>query len=193
MTPAVTMTLDVEDLRPSAELPERVVAMTHLVLDLFAEHGVRASVFVVGELADRRPALVRRAAAEGHEIGLHAHAHLPLPTLDPDAFVSLTGDARARLQDLSQQSVDGFRAPMMSLVPASAWVVPLLSDLGFAYSSSVLPGPTEAGVPVGRWADRVPVSTGQGAGPRHPVPGRHLPAPASRCRPAVRPTAGPQR
>ena len=69
--PPVTVTLDMEDLRPDQALPERVVKMTHRVLDLFAEHGVRASVYVVGELAKARPDLVRRAATDGHEIGLH--------------------------------------------------------------------------------------------------------------------------
>ena len=65
MPPAVTITVDVEDLRPTTDLPERVVEMTHRVLDLLAETGHRASVFMVGELAERRPNLVRRAAAEG--------------------------------------------------------------------------------------------------------------------------------
>ena len=51
MPPAVTVTVDVEDLRPTADLPERVVEMTHRVLDLLAESGHRASVFVVGAVS----------------------------------------------------------------------------------------------------------------------------------------------
>ena len=31
---------------------------------------------------------------------------------------------------------------MMSLVPASAWAIPLVTEAGFTYSSSVLPGPS---------------------------------------------------
>ena len=42
MPPAVTVTVDVEDLRPTPDLPERVVEMTHRVLDLLADAGVRA-------------------------------------------------------------------------------------------------------------------------------------------------------
>ncbi|MEC9395715.1 MAG: polysaccharide deacetylase family protein [Actinomycetota bacterium] len=142
MLPATSVTLDVEDLRPSPDLPERVVDATHRVLDLFAEYDVRASVYVVGELAQRRPQLVRRIADEGHEVGLHAWAHVPLPTLTPAAFVADTRRGRSLLQDLSGQPVEGYRAPMMSLVPEASWAVPLLTEMGFSYSSSVLPAPS---------------------------------------------------
>jgi polysaccharide deacetylase family protein (PEP-CTERM system associated) len=116
--------------------------MTDLVLDMLADAGVRASIFVVGELAERRPGLVRRAAKDGHEIGLHSWAHVPIPTQGPDGFLADISRGRALLQDLSGQEVTGYRAPMMSLVPASAWAVPLIAEAGFTYSSSVLPGPS---------------------------------------------------
>ena len=63
MPPAVTITLDVEDLRPTPDLPERVVTMTHQVLDMLAAADVRASVYVGGDLAEQRPEIVRRAAS----------------------------------------------------------------------------------------------------------------------------------
>ena len=140
--PAVTVTLDVEDLRPDHSLPERVVDMTHRVLDLFGQHDVRASVYVVGELAERRPDLVRRAAADGHEIGLHSWSHVPIPTRMREAFLEDCRRGRSLLQDLSGQEVTGYRAPMMSLVPSAAWAVSVIAEAGFTYSSSVLPGPS---------------------------------------------------
>ena len=142
MAHPVSVTLDVEDLRPSPDLPERAPLMTNRVLDLFADAGVRASVYVVADLAERHPEIVRRAAAEGHEIGLHGHEHVPLPVVGESAFADATRCARSLLQDLSGQPVAGYRAPMMSLVPGSSWAVPMLSDLGFAYSSSTLPAPS---------------------------------------------------
>ena len=50
MTRPVTVTLDVEDLRATAEPEDRTVRMTEQVLDLFGLFGVQASVFVVGEI-----------------------------------------------------------------------------------------------------------------------------------------------
>ena len=138
MPPAVTITMDVEDLRPTPDLPERVVTMTHQVLDLLAAADVRASVYVVGDLAERRPGIVRRAAAEGHEIGLHSWSHVPIPTQRPAEFLAAIRRGRNLLQDLSGQEVSGYRAPMMSLVPASAWAVPLIAEAGFTYSSSAV-------------------------------------------------------
>ena len=51
--------------------PERTPA----VLDLLAQHGQRATFFVIGENVRRYPALVRRIVAEGHALGLHSDSH----------------------------------------------------------------------------------------------------------------------
>jgi peptidoglycan/xylan/chitin deacetylase (PgdA/CDA1 family) len=50
-------------------------AFTPQVLDALAAAGVRATFFVVGALADRRPDLVRRARDAGHEIANHSYDH----------------------------------------------------------------------------------------------------------------------
>jgi peptidoglycan/xylan/chitin deacetylase (PgdA/CDA1 family) len=49
------------------------------VLDLLARTGDRATFFVLGENVRRRPALVRRMHAEGHEVAIHGDRHwIPL-------------------------------------------------------------------------------------------------------------------
>lgn len=136
----VTFSLDLEDVRTAPDQPDRVPAVTVRVLDRMAELGVRGTVFVVGELADAHPDLVRRAAADGHEIGLHAHRHVGLDKMGgAGAFRRDTAAAKARLEDLVGAAVAGFRAPIMSLVPDTAWAVDVLGELGFTYSSSILP------------------------------------------------------
>ena len=50
---------------------------TPLILDVLRAEGVRATFFVLGEAVDKRPDLLRRIAAEGHQIGIHGNTHQP--------------------------------------------------------------------------------------------------------------------
>jgi peptidoglycan/xylan/chitin deacetylase (PgdA/CDA1 family) len=134
----ITFTLDLEDYAP-AGTPTRANAIVPRVLDLLAEHAVQGTFFVVGELAELEPALVKSIAAAGHEIALHGYRHVPLPQLSPTVFREETARGRAVLEDLAGAAVTGFRAPSFSLVPESRWAVDVLTELGFTYSSSVLP------------------------------------------------------
>jgi hypothetical protein len=100
---------------------------------------VRGTFFVVGDIAEQEPDLVRAVAADGHEIAVHSFRHHPLTDVSPDELRIGVGDTKARLEDLAQAPVIGFRAPMFSLVGASRGAVDVLGELGFSYSSSVLP------------------------------------------------------
>ena len=134
----ITFTLDLEDYAP-AGTPARALAIVPGVLELLAELGARGTFFVVGEFAEGEPALVKTIAAAGHEVALHGYRHVPLPNLSPATFRSETARGRDVLQDLCGVAVSGYRAPTFSLVPSSRWAVDELTELGFTYSSSVLP------------------------------------------------------
>ena len=134
----ITFTLDVEDYAP-AGTPARALTIVPRVLELLAEHAARGTFFIVGELAEQEPGLVRTIAAAGHEIALHGYRHVPLPQLDAATFRAETARGRALLEDLAGAPVTGYRAPTFSLVPEARWAVDELRDLGFVYSSSVLP------------------------------------------------------
>ena len=92
---------------------------TDALLEVFARHVVHATFFLLGEVARRHPALVRRIAAGGHEIACHGMTHRPLWALDRESF-------RAELR--------AFRA--------------VLREEGFRYDSSIFPArSTLYGVP----------------------------------------------
>jgi polysaccharide deacetylase family protein (PEP-CTERM system associated) len=135
---AITFTLDLEDYAPSGS-PARAIEIIPRVLELLAEQGAHATFFVVGELGEAEPKLVKSIAHAGHEIALHGYRHVPLPQLTPAEFRVDTARGKALLEDLSGTAVRGFRAPTFSLVPESRWAVDELTQLGFTYSSSVLP------------------------------------------------------
>jgi peptidoglycan/xylan/chitin deacetylase (PgdA/CDA1 family) len=48
---------------------------TRRVLQCLAEHGQRATFFVLGEKAERHADVIREATRAGHEIALHGHTH----------------------------------------------------------------------------------------------------------------------
>ena len=136
---ALTFTLDLEDHRPSDRVPQRYPMLVRRLLAWLARRDIRATVFVVGQLADERPELLADVAAAGHEIGLHGWTHEPLPEVGVDRFAEETARGKARLEAVTGRDVIGYRAPIFSLVPTSRWAPDLLASLGFEYSSSVLP------------------------------------------------------
>src|SRR4051794_30761001 len=56
-------------------LPSRIEEQTSAVLDLMARKNVKATFFILGWVAERRPNLVRKILRAGHEIGCHSYAH----------------------------------------------------------------------------------------------------------------------
>ncbi len=136
---SISVTLDVEDLRPSNHFEDRSKLMAEKVLDLFDQMSICATIFIVGDLAQKHPEIIEKAVKDGHEIGLHSHKHIPLELLNPDEFERELTAAKTLLQEISGQKIDGFRAPTMSLTHKTRWAIPILQRVGFNYSSSVLP------------------------------------------------------
>ncbi len=54
------------------------------ILSILEEYGIRATFFVVGELAERYPELIEKELALGHEIGNHTWSHPHMKTLDAE-------------------------------------------------------------------------------------------------------------
>ncbi len=122
-----------------ATLPSRVEANTGRLLDLFDEAGARATFFVLGWVAERHPALVRRIADRGHEIGSHGYGHRLIYDQQPGEFREEIVRSRKILQDASGQPVAGHRAASFSIGRRNLWALDVLADAGFAYDSSLYP------------------------------------------------------
>ena len=135
--------IDLEDVRfqmaDGRRYPERVPVNTRRYLDWLKAHGARCTFFVVGDVAEAYPDLVREILAEGHEVGGHTSGHVPLDRRTPAEFRDDLAANVEALRRAGAKDVRGFRAPIFSLTEATAWAYPVLRELGFAYSSSVLP------------------------------------------------------
>ncbi len=62
--------------------------LTPRLLDLLAQHHIKATFFVVGENAAEYPDILRRAVREGHEIGNHSWSHPNFAKMGDDAVRS---------------------------------------------------------------------------------------------------------
>jgi polysaccharide deacetylase family protein (PEP-CTERM system associated) len=145
------MTCDVEDyFQVSAFAPYidraswpnrecRVEANMDRILALFERHGVRATFFTLGWIAERYPQLVRRIVAGGHELASHGYGHLRASDQTRAEFANDIRSAKALLEDIGGQAVLGYRAPSFSIGRANLWALDELLDAGYRYSSSIYP------------------------------------------------------
>ena len=145
------MTIDVEDYfhveafastidrKDWDHLPQRVERNTERILDTLAEFGAQATFFVLGWIACRHPALVRRILAGGHELASHGSDHLRVDLLSPDAFRADVRQSKRVLEDAGGVLVRGYRAPTFSISRGTSWAHGILLEEGYSYSSSVYP------------------------------------------------------
>ena len=151
--PAITnaLTIDVEDyFQVSAMAPYikrsewdsrecRVERNVDLLLAMLARHGVQATFFTLGWVAERYPQLVRRIVAQGHELASHGYGHQRASDLDPAAFRDDIVRAKQLLEDIGGVAVQGYRAPSFSIGTGNLWAFDSLQEAGYRYSSSIYP------------------------------------------------------
>jgi hypothetical protein len=107
-------------------------------LDMFAENGIRATLFAVSRSLDdpRKRALIEEAVAAGHEIASHTATHPDLRLLGRDEKRRELRESRERLSSELGVPVDGFRAPGYRIDRES---IELLAEAGYAWDSSAFP------------------------------------------------------
>ena len=117
----------------------RVEFSTLRVLDLFRANGKKATFFVLGWIAERHPALIRRIVADGHEIASHGYDHTRVHEFTPAQFRADVTRTKQILEDTSGVAVRGYRAPSYSIDARNLWALDVLGETGHAYSSSIYP------------------------------------------------------
>lgn len=118
---------------------DRIEESVGIVLELLERFEVRATFFVVGEVVEKYPDLIREVAEAGHEIASHGHTHTPLFDLSPGAFREELELSATAIEDATGDRPEGFRAPNFSVTPRTRWAFDVLRELGYGYDSSVFP------------------------------------------------------
>jgi polysaccharide deacetylase family protein (PEP-CTERM system associated) len=118
---------------------DRMEKSTRRLLDLLAAAEVRATFFVVGDIARTVPRLVRDIHAGGHEIGSHSWNHSRVDRFTPAAFREDALKSKDALEQVTGAAIRGFRAPTFSIVRKTPWAIDVLAECGYEYDSSIFP------------------------------------------------------
>ena len=149
--PRNAMTVDVEDyfqvsaFEPYVERAAwdekecRVERNVDRILELFDGHGVKATFFTLGWIAQRYPDMTRRVVEQGHELASHGWSHVRVTQQTQGEFREDVVRTKAFLEDLSGQEIIGYRAASYSIGATNLWALDVLEHTGHRYSSSIYP------------------------------------------------------
>jgi polysaccharide deacetylase family protein (PEP-CTERM system associated) len=111
------------------------------ILALLAEHGQKATFFMLGTVAENDPALAPLICSAGHEIASHGYSHRLVTGLTSQQFIDELQLTEQILIDQTGQRPFGYRAPQWSLSEQTSWPFAVLRERGYLYDSSLNPLP----------------------------------------------------
>jgi polysaccharide deacetylase family protein (PEP-CTERM system associated) len=120
-------------------MPCRVERNVDVILAMLGEHKSRATFFMLGWVAERYPALVRRILEQGHELASHGYAHQRASDQGRNEFWQDITRAKRMLEDIGGVAVKGYRAPSFSIGHSNLWALESLNKAEYRYSSSIYP------------------------------------------------------
>ncbi len=113
---------------------------TKPILDLLDRYQTKASFFVVGEVAEQNPELIRSIFRKGHEIGCHTSSHKLLWNLGESLFREDLERFHFFIKKiLGRVEIKGFRAPCFSMDNRTRWALKVLLEFGYQYDASIFP------------------------------------------------------
>ena len=111
------------------------------LINLLEKHNIQATFFVVADVIDRYPEIVRALKASPHEIACHSLHHTSAintktkkPFQDQELWEKELQEAKNKIDDAFGFKTVGYRAPNAYF---GKWMVKILERNGFLYDSSI--------------------------------------------------------
>jgi polysaccharide deacetylase family protein (PEP-CTERM system associated) len=123
-----------------AALPSNIESNSENILELLSKNKVFATFFVLGWVARRYSAIVKKIDACGHEIACHGFSHDLICDLTPKQFRDDLRKAKHVLEDIVGKPVNGYRGPGFSITRQNLWAFDVIAEEGFTYDATVYPG-----------------------------------------------------
>ena len=142
----VALTFDIEDwfqveifnkLFPIERWDEqelRVEEGTNKILILLKKYNIKATFFILGWIAERKPNLVKSIYKEGHEISSHGYSHKLNYNMSKTELYDDLQKSKKILENIINDEVIGYRAPTFSI---NDEVINAIIKSGYQYDSSL--------------------------------------------------------
>lgn len=105
-------------------------------MEILDRNNIKATLFFLGIVAEKHPAIVKEAFRNGHEIASHGYDHKLVSTLSLHEFEEDISKSTTIIEDLIGTKIFGYRAPTFSLDISSQAHIDILKKYGFKYDSS---------------------------------------------------------
>ncbi len=120
---------------------DTITEATLRLLEILDYFDIRATFFIVADVATRFPHITDALKRSNHEIASHSYTHTPafestrkIANQPLSNWVEEQKMAKRTLEDIFETEVIGFRAPSAYF---ANWMVPELEKLGYKYDSSI--------------------------------------------------------
>ena len=118
---------------------DRVKSTIDIVLGVLDKKDCYATFFVLGELVNKYPEMIKRIADDGHEIGVHGYSHKQVCEMSVEEFRHELRECKRLIQKVLSKDPVSFRAPAFSLKLDMIWAFQVLEEEGFKFDSSIFP------------------------------------------------------
>jgi peptidoglycan-N-acetylglucosamine deacetylase len=149
------LTFDIEDYHHILDIPgiahqfdprySIVETVTDSILKLLKKYDVLAVFFVLGEVADQHPELVKKIASNGHLLGTHSYAHQLHKDISDEEFENDLLRSIDAIERASGQRVFAYRAPGFSLQKQHFHRYEIIRKYGILYDFSLFQGKASHG------------------------------------------------
>lgn len=112
---------------------------TDQLLELLSSRGWRGTFFALSSIAREHPAILRKIAEAGHDIGSHGLSHDLIYEMTPERFREETRSSVRDLEDCIGKAVRSYRAAYFSITRRSLWALDILAHEGIRFDSSIFP------------------------------------------------------
>ena len=119
----------------------QIVESTEKIIELLDKYDVKATFFILGDIIEKKPQLIKTIYNKGHEIASHGMSHLPLNLLNYSKFNIELNRFKELLNNILDNNfkIYGFRAPTFSINNATKYGLECLVKNEYLYDSSIVP------------------------------------------------------